>query len=59
MRTDRKNAARSASKDPVETLIQDWIAIRQARGMTREAAIAELNTAASVVAGMKLAENGE
>ena len=35
--------------DPIAEIIERWIKVREAKGMTREAALAELNTAASIV----------
>ena len=35
--------------DPTEKIVEQWIKIREARGMTRKAALAELNAAAPVL----------
>jgi hypothetical protein len=38
--------------DPVAELIEQWIKIREAKGLTREAALAELTAAASLVSSI-------
>jgi hypothetical protein len=35
--------------DPVAEILEQWIKIREAKGLTREAALAELTAAASIV----------
>jgi len=40
----------TADTEPAVEIIEQWIRLREARGMTREAAIAELNAASSAVA---------
>jgi hypothetical protein len=35
--------------DPIREIIERWIKIREAKGMTREAAFAELKAAASIL----------
>ena len=42
---------------PAANFIQEWLDLRVAQGLTREAAIAELNAAGWVVAGVKLAHD--
>jgi hypothetical protein len=38
--------------DPVADLIEQWIKVREAKGLTREAALAELTAAASLVSSI-------
>jgi hypothetical protein len=38
--------------DPVANMIEQWIKIREAKGLTREAALAELTAAASLVSSI-------
>jgi hypothetical protein len=35
--------------DPAKKIIEQWVKIREAKGLTREAALAELNAAASLL----------
>jgi hypothetical protein len=48
----------TANTEPAVKIIEQWIKLREARGLTREAAIAELNAASSAIA-INLAHDGQ
>jgi hypothetical protein len=60
MREDAELRAESnddAVEDPLAKFLRLWIGLRQRQGLTREAAVAELNSASSLVAGVDLAHD--
>ena len=48
MEDDKREPA--VTGEPAEKIIELWIQFREAKGLTREAALAELKIAASVIA---------
>jgi hypothetical protein len=50
---DPKPVVEQNGTDPVAKIIEQWIKIRERKGLTREAALAELTGAASLVTSIR------
>ena len=57
MSADEKEVELKLDDDPAAAIIRRWIELRQRQGMTREAAIAELNSVGSLLVGVNPAND--